>query len=217
MTHHFNLLASVPKAAPKAPSLPAAVAPGVLLLLGLTAAGTAGWNQFTQAGLSEQLRRLEQAAVTSPATPSAALDGKVLAALGDHAAEREALAAALQAQPAAESAEAQAETRASAWLEALDQTTPGGIALNQVSIEPGARLSLVGSALGAPEVNTLIEQLQKHALTGRAALGQLDIRRVDAIKDGTRDASGGGATPFNGLYFSITPPAPGVPEKAPAP
>ena len=65
--------------------------------------------------------------------------------------------------------------------------------LAQQETQRGARLSLVGSALGASEVNTLIEQLQRHPLTGRAALGQLEIRRPDASKDGN-SASGGAST-----------------------
>ena len=190
MTRHLNLLASAPKPAPRIAGLPASLAPALLALLALVAGGLAFWARDTTAALDKDLQAARRAATQAESAAAGRLDATVLAALRLQVQERETQAAALAGDPDARRSQAPA----SQWLTALDEAGVAGIAVNQVRIEPGPRLTLSGSALQAGDVHAFLARLQKQPLAGTAAIGQLEIRR------GESDASP--------LSFRLTPPAP---------
>lgn len=203
MTRHLNLLASAPRLAARPPGWPAHTAPLLALLLVVLAGLAAGLNQRTSASLGQQLRAAEQALqVDGPG--AARLDAAVIAALRTQVVEREAQADSLQ------STARVAGERATAWLDALDAAGGPGVALNQVRVESGARLTIAGSALQASDVHAFLGRLQQHPLGARAAIGQLEIRREEAAR-GAAPA----ANPAAPLSFKLSPPAPEATGSAP--
>lgn len=196
MTRHLDLLASAPKRAPKPTGLPWATLPAAALLLAGAAAAIVVWSQRTRDALEAQLRAARSASADAGAAAAPRLDAAVIAALRTQVLEREADAAALLGDAAA----APGGASASQWLAALDEAGLPGVALNQIRIESGARLTLAGAALRTADVHAFIARLQQHPLAGTAAIGQLEIRRAEA-----------------NLTFRLTPPAPEAALVAAAP
>jgi len=190
MTRHINLLASVPKPAARAHGLPAALPPALLGVALLVLAAAALWSRQTDAALRDELQAAKQAVRADDASQTGGLDAAVLAALALKVDEREAQAAALAGAASGK------QEAASAWLDALDAAGADGLAINQARIEPGPRLTLTGSALQPGDIHAFLARLQKHPLTGRAAIGQLEVRRGDAAD-----------VPLN---FRLAPPTPEV-------
>jgi hypothetical protein len=188
MTRHLNLLASAPKPAAARKGLPAAAPPAVLALALLAAGAAALWTRQATAELDARLQALKRTARTEAAGAAAPLDATVLAALRAQVTDRETQVATLAGDAGAP------RELASAWLDALDAAGASGISLDQVRIEAGPRLTLAGSALESADIHGLLARLQKHPLTGRAAIGQLEVRRAEGA-----DAL---------LKFRLTPPAP---------
>jgi hypothetical protein len=191
MTRHLNLLASAPKPAAARRGLPAVAPPALLVMALLGASAAMLWTRHGTAALDAQLQAAKHAARAEAAGVAAPLDATVLAALRAQVEGREAQAAALAGDAGAP------RELASAWLDALDAAGASGISLDKVRIEPGPRLTLAGSALQPADIHGLLARLQKHPLTGRAAIGQLEVRRGEAAEAL--------------LNFRLTPPAPELP------
>jgi hypothetical protein len=190
MARHLNLLAAAARPAARPAGLPVASLPVAVLALAVTAGAAGWWSDRETARLKAQVTRLDALLARTAAPGAPRLDAAVLASLRQQTQERESLAAAL----AGESAAGPAAAPASQWLGALADAARPGMALGQIRIEPGPRLTLAGQAVQPDDVNGFITRLQQHPLAGTAPIGQLEMRR--------------GETATDALSFRITPPPP---------
>jgi Tfp pilus assembly protein PilN len=174
MTRHLDLLRTLPLP----PKRPPAVSPALAALLMLVVAAGGGlaawWSDQQTRTLGDRLQRLE--ATKGRGSDTNRIDPTVVAGLERHLEQRQALLAAYTGQSATSDADG---ARPSAWLAALAALGAPGVALETIRLEPGARLGVSGSAGTAGEVHGWIALLQQHPLTGRSAVGQLEIRAAE--------------------------------------